>query len=83
MARARLLRVYAELLRLLGRLPPCSCDDKHILEPVLIQGRAGNTDCFLALVVGEMLGFAVAALDEDARDTALYKYVKMLHSRKH
>ena len=78
MARACLLGIRTELLRLLGRLSASPCDDKYILEPIIVYGGASETDRFLAFVVREMLGFAVAALNEYARDATLGKRVRPL-----
>ena len=71
MARTGLLRVHAELLRLLRRLPARASDNKHVLEAVLVKRRSREADGLLALVVREMLGLAVAALHQDTGHTAL------------
>ena len=71
MARTGLLRVHAELLRLLRRLPARASDNKHVLEAVLVKRRSREADGLLALVVREMLGLAVAALHQDTGHAAL------------
>lgn len=71
MARTSRLRVRAELLRLLRGLPTRAGDDEHVLEPVLVQCLARRANRERTLVVREVLGLAIAALHQDARDTAL------------
>ena len=67
----RFRRVSAKLLRLSGRLSSRSCDNDNILETVVVQSLAGQANRFLPLVMREVLRLAVAALDENARYTAL------------
>jgi hypothetical protein len=70
-ARAGLLGVRAELLRLARALRAGARDDERVSEAVRIECLAREADRILPLVVREVLRLAVGALDEDARHARL------------
>lgn len=80
MARACLLRVNVQLLRLPGRLTTRSGDDEHILEAVLVESLASGLDGYFSFLMGYVLRFAVGPLNEDARYMSLFESSKVSQS---
>lgn len=71
-SRPSLLCIYTKFLRLFGRLSSGTGDDHDILEPVGIQSLPRESDSVFTLIMREMLSFAIAALNQDARNAALF-----------
>lgn len=72
---ASLLGIGTEFLGLPCRLGAATSDDDDVLEAVVVEGATSEGDGLLAFVMREVLGLAVAALDDDASDTALERWM--------